>query len=167
MRSRKIQSSYKKQPVIQREREPLPRKYFFLTAVCGLLLVAGFFGAARQHFASIDYGIKNATLKKQVEELKSEQRRLQLNKEVALSPGEIKKSAKRIGFTEMTANNIQSFKAERVSFTEPTEKPNSELSLNKAEDKLKEKDQIEQTVSQKPVVEPKKVEVSDEKVKKS
>jgi cell division protein FtsL len=167
MRTRKIQSSQNKQQAIRREREPLPRKYFVLTAICSLILVAGFFVAARQHFASIDYGIKNAKLKKQVDDLKSEQRRLQLNKEIALSPGEIKKSAKRIGFTEMTANNIQSFKAERVSFTESAEKPISELSLNKADDKLEDKDRIKQTVSQKPVIEPKKVESNEEKVKKS
>ncbi len=167
MKSRKIQSSQKKKPAIHREREPLPRKYFFLTALCGLILVGGFFGAARQHFASIDYGIKNAKQKKKVEDLKSEQRRLQLNKEIALSPGEIKKSAKRIGFTEMTANNIQSFRADRISFTEPAEKPMSDLSLNKADDKIDAKDRIKQTVSHKPVTEPKKAEANDEKVKKS
>ena len=77
--------------------------------VCGLLLVVGFFGAARQHFASIDYGIENSKLKKQIEELKSEQVRFKLAKEVALSPAEIKKSAKKMGFTEMTASNIQAF----------------------------------------------------------
>lgn len=109
MRSRKIKAAANKSPRIKREREPVSIKYVILGAVCALILVVGFFGAARQHFASINYGIKNAKLKKQVEELKSEQRRLQLNRELALSPSEIKKSAKKIGFTEMTAKNIQTF----------------------------------------------------------
>lgn len=123
MKSRKIQTTRK--PLIKREREQVSLKYIAIASVCGIILAAGFFGAARQHFASINYGINNSKLKKQVDELKSEQRRLQLSKEIALSPAEIKKSAKRIGFTEMTANNIQTFSAEKTA-VELSEKPETE-----------------------------------------
>lgn len=115
MRSRKITKSPNKKPQIRREREPISWKYILLTAFCGLILVVGFFGAARQHFASINYGIENSKLKKQIEELKAEQGRIKLAREIALSPAEIKKSAKKLGFVEMTASNIQSFQAETVS----------------------------------------------------
>ena len=92
------------------ERDPIPWRRCLLTLICGLFLVVGFFGAARQHFSSIDFGIKNSKLRKQVEELEAEQRRMLLMKEVVLSPGEIKKSAKKIGFTEMSASNIEVFR---------------------------------------------------------
>ncbi len=75
-----------------------------------MILVVGFFFAARQHFSSIDFGIKNSKLRKQIDELESDKRRLILAKEIALSPAEIKKAAKKIGLTEMTASNIEVYR---------------------------------------------------------
>lgn len=95
----------------KREQNPIPWKYCLLTLVCGLFLVTGFFFAARQHFSSIDYSIKNSKLKKQIEELESDKRRLVLSKEIALSPGEIKRAAKKLGLQAMTASNIAVFPA--------------------------------------------------------
>lgn len=92
------------------ERDPIPWRQCLLTLICGMFLVIGFFGAASQHFSSIDFGIKNSKLRKQVDELEAERRRMLLTKEVVLSPGEIKKSAKKIGFTEMSASNIEVFR---------------------------------------------------------
>jgi len=73
--------------------------YVAAAAVC-CVLVAGFFLAARQHFSSIDFGIKNSRLRRQLDELQSEKRRLMLSKEITLSPGEIKKAARRVGFVD-------------------------------------------------------------------
>lgn len=92
---------------IKRERDPIPWRYCLMTLFCGFLLVGGFFIAARQHFSSIDFSIKNSKLKKQIEELEAEKRRLILSKEIALTPSEIKKAAKKLGLTEMTAANIE------------------------------------------------------------
>ncbi len=92
---------------IKRESGSIPWRYTLLTLFCALFLVAGFFFAARQHFSSIEYGIKNSKLRKQLDELEGEKRRLILEKEIALSPAEIKKAAKKIGMTAMTANNIE------------------------------------------------------------
>lgn len=122
---------------IRREKDPIPWRYCLTTLVCGLCLVAGFFGAARQHFSSIDYGIKNSNLRKQVEDLEDEKRRLQLSKEVALSPGEIKKSAKQLGMVELSASNME-------IFSTSDEKPLKE----KASKQL-----VEKTVDSKPVKE--------------
>lgn len=91
-------------------RDSIPWKYYFLTVACGLMLVVGFFFAARSHFSSIDFGIKNSRLRKQIEELESDKRRLILSKEIALSPAEIKRAAKKIGLTEMTASNIEVYR---------------------------------------------------------
>jgi hypothetical protein len=85
----------------QPERKPVgftvPLKYSLLAVLCASILVVGFFFAARQHFASIDYGIKNSKLRKQLDELQAEKRRLMLAKEVSLSPAQIQKAAQRLG----------------------------------------------------------------------
>ncbi|CAN5292093.1 hypothetical protein BH20ACI1_BH20ACI1_10930 [soil metagenome] len=108
--SRKKISPKKPTKKINRQSEPLPLRYILLTLTCGLILIVGFFFAARQHFSSIDYGIKNSKLKKQIEELETDKRQLQLAKEIALTPSEIKKAAQKIGLTMMTASNIEVFR---------------------------------------------------------
>jgi hypothetical protein len=65
-----------------------------------VVLVTGFFFAARQHFSTIDYGIKNSRLRRQLDELQSERRRLVLAREVSLTPGEIRKAARRVGYVD-------------------------------------------------------------------
>ena len=101
MSRRKISQTNQKKKT-KRQGNPIPWRYCILTLVCGLLLITGFFFAARQHFSSIDYSIKNSRLRRQLNELEADKRRLTLAKEIALSPAEIKKVAKKIGFTETT-----------------------------------------------------------------
>lgn len=72
-------------------------KTYLLIAMCMLLFVAGLFFTARQNFSSMDYGMKNSNLRKQVDDLESQKRRLLLARETSMSPAEIKKAAKRIG----------------------------------------------------------------------
>ncbi len=108
--SRKKITPKKPTKKFNRQSEPLPLRYILLTLTCGLILVVGFFFAARQHFSSIDYGIKNSKLKKQIEELETDKRQLILAKEIALTPSEIKKAAQKIGLTMMTASNIEVFR---------------------------------------------------------
>ncbi|MBC7900837.1 MAG: hypothetical protein H7070_12390 [Saprospiraceae bacterium] len=88
------------------EFNPLTWRYIIVMIVCGFVLASGFFFAARQHFASMEFGIKNSTLRKQLEDLESENRRLLLSKEVALSPGEIKKVARNLGFRELGTESV-------------------------------------------------------------
>lgn len=100
------------QPKIQRKRPAQvisSRRWptFIVMISCGLVLLSGFFLAGRQHFSSMDYGMKNSRLRKQVSELEAEKRRLLLTREVALSPSEIKKSVKRAGMLESTASEVQ------------------------------------------------------------
>lgn len=83
-----------------------PWRYVLLIIICACLLAAGFFFAARQHFMSMDYGIKNSRLRKQVEDLESEKQRLMLSREIALSPAEIKKTARHLGFGEITIATV-------------------------------------------------------------
>jgi hypothetical protein len=133
---------------ISRERDPIPWRYCILTLFCGLILVGGFFFAARQHFSSMEYGINNSKLKKQKDDLEAVQRQLLLAKEIVLSPSEIKKAAKKLGLTEMTAANVEAVyttnesqekpKAEKIS---ETKKPNQNVTeTNKSTDKKSEKE---------------------------
>lgn len=84
----------------------LPWSYFVVIAICGCIVAAGFLLAARQHFVSMDLGMKNSKLRKQLDELETENRRLMLAREVALSPVEITKTAKNLGFVEMSQTAI-------------------------------------------------------------
>jgi hypothetical protein len=146
--SKRKQSSKSKTQSFRHDRDPIPWKYCFLTLGCGLILVVGFFFAARSHFASIDFGIKNSKLRKQIEELEADKRRLILSKEIALSPGEIKKAAKKLGLAEMTASNIEVYRPnpnlKEKSKTEKliVEKPKLEF-LDKPEMLKKEDKKIE------------------------
>ena len=72
-------------------------KAFAAAAGCGLILLTGFFFAGRQHFSSMDYGIRNSRLRKQLDDLRAEKQRLLYTREVSLSPNEIKKAAKKAG----------------------------------------------------------------------
>ncbi len=126
-------------------------RYRFLTLACGLILIVGFFFAARQHFSSIDFSIKNSKLKKQIDELETDKRRLQLAKEIALTPSEIKKAARKIGLTEMTVNNktpenLPAKKSNDVVKPEQpkevkTEDVKKELNKTEKEEKVKKKPQ--------------------------
>jgi hypothetical protein len=117
------------------------------------MLVAGFFFAARSHFSSIDFGIKNSRLRKQIEELEADKRRLLLSKEIALSPAEIKKAAKKIGLTEMTASNIEVYRTARPEKSKAekliAEKPKLEF-LEKAAPIKKEDKKTEVKTEKKP-----------------
>ena len=83
--------------------------------------MSGFFLAATNHFSSMDYGMRNAKLRRQIEEIESRNRRLLLTREISLSPSGIKKAGRKIGLSEMTVTNI-----EVVAKTKPAQ--NSSLS---------------------------------------
>lgn len=93
---------------IQRKAATAPKRWrtYLLMSACGLTLVSGFFLAGRQHFSSMDYGMRNSKLRRQVDELEAEKRRLMLAREVSLSPAELKKAAKKTGITDPAASGV-------------------------------------------------------------
>jgi hypothetical protein len=133
--TRKNSSNTNKSKTQRTSRESIPWRYCFVTLGCGLILVVGFFFAARQHFSSIELSIKNSTLRKQIEELEAGKRRLILAKEIALSPAEIKKAAQKIGFREMTASNIEIFRPNSNPVDKTTANPAEKLKVEKAAEK--------------------------------
>lgn len=84
----------------------LPLSYLVVIAICGCVIAAGFLLAARQHFVSMDLGMKNSKLRKQLEDLETEQRRLVLAREVALSPREITRTARALGFADTLESSL-------------------------------------------------------------
>lgn len=80
---------------------------YSLILISSLMLATGFFFAATQHFSSMDYGMKNSRLRKQVDQLEAEKRRLMLAKEVSMSPVEIKKAAKKAGLLDPAPSVVQ------------------------------------------------------------
>jgi hypothetical protein len=74
--------------------------FYVVATVCCAVLVAGFFFAARQHFSSMEFGLQNSKLRRQVDQLESEKRRLLVSREISMSPGELRKAAKRTGSDE-------------------------------------------------------------------
>src|SRR5687767_13728723 len=71
-----------------------------LIVACAFVVAAGFFFAARQHFTSMEYGLKNSKLREQLQNLEAEKRRLLLAREVAHSPVAISKAARGLGMRE-------------------------------------------------------------------
>ena len=82
------------------ERTPTTWLYVLLTVVCAGILAVGFFFAARQHFASMELGMKNSKLRKQIEEMEAQNRQLVLAREIVRSPAEVKRIAATKGFRE-------------------------------------------------------------------
>ena len=80
---------------------------YVLTFSCIALLASGFFFAAHQHFSSMDFGMKNSRLRRQIDQLEAEKRRLMLAKEISLSPAEIKKAIKKAGMMDPLPADIQ------------------------------------------------------------
>lgn len=160
-RSKNLQRKSK----VRRQRDPIPWKYCLLTLVCGLILVAGFFYAARLHFSSMDYGMKNAKLRKQIDELTSEKRRHELLREIALTPAQIKKAAQKLGLSSMSARNIEnqdSKRSDQKVDEESTQKEYKDVkktnsSAEVAKDKIKEdRDSSEKSKKKKKQIEIKK-----------
>ena len=143
---------------IKHERDPIPWRYCLLTLVCGLILVGGFFWAARQHFSAMDFGIKNAKLRKSKSDLETEQRRLALVKEMSLSPAEIKKFAQKNGLQDLTVQSIETINPIKSVEPETTRKIDQDVTKTTISDKtgssklVKEtsRDLMTKTVSIKP-----------------
>jgi hypothetical protein len=85
--------------------------YYATATACCVVLVAGFFFAARQHFSSMEYGLQNSRLRRQLDELQSEKRKLLVTREVSMSPIELRKAVRRIGFMDSPASHVEAIKS--------------------------------------------------------
>lgn len=115
-----MENQMKKDPStsIRRPRRSRPPafQYYVVTTACCIVLVVGFFLAARQHFSSMEYSLQNSRLRHQVDQLQAEKRKLLVTREVSLSPIELRKAARRIGFMDTPLNTAEpSARQDRLS----------------------------------------------------
>ena len=81
------------------------------SVIVGITVVIGFALAARQHFAAHEFSVENVKLQRECEQLKTEQKRLLLEREMALSLDRLKQKAVKIGLQGITVNQISALPA--------------------------------------------------------
>jgi hypothetical protein len=62
-----------------------------------LVLAGGFVFAAKQHFAAVQFGYENETLRSERKRLTEENQRLELEKERTMAPDKLEPAARRLG----------------------------------------------------------------------
>ena len=93
---------------INREHDFSALSRLALLLFLGLALTGGFLFAARQHFASIDYGYKSEELRREQQRLLAEQRQLLLAREEASSPATLEPAARRLGLQPILPGQVGS-----------------------------------------------------------
>ncbi|HEY0366146.1 MAG TPA: hypothetical protein VGC73_06715 [Pyrinomonadaceae bacterium] len=82
---------------IRRSRDASALSRLALLLFCGLVLAGGFVFAAKQHFAAVQYGYQNESLRNERKRLSEENQRLSLEKERAIAPDKLAPAARRLG----------------------------------------------------------------------
>ncbi len=82
------------------EPAPFSWRYLLITIIGAVAVAAGLFFAATRHFSAMELGITNAKLRSQLQDLQNEKRRLDLEREIALTPAELRKTARSLGLRE-------------------------------------------------------------------
>lgn len=82
---------------IRRSRDVTALSRLALLLFCGLVLAGGFVFAAKQHFAAVQYGYQNETLRSERKKLIEENERLELEKERVTAPDKLEPAARKLG----------------------------------------------------------------------
>jgi cell division protein FtsL len=97
---------------------------------CGLVLAGGFVFAAKQHFAAVQFGYENETLRTERKRLMEENQRLALEKERAIAPDKLEPAARRLGLKPARPGQIATMTAqENLSQRRKDAKENLESTL--------------------------------------
>ena len=91
----------------ERTAERMPISYYLLVFLCGCILAVGMLFAARQHFMAMDLGMQNSKMRRQVDELRYENRRLLLEKETANSPAAISRAVRNSIRPDATSDTVE------------------------------------------------------------
>lgn len=82
---------------VRRSRDVTALSRLALLLFCGLVLAGGFVFAAKQHFAAVQYGYENETLRNERKRLVEENQRLELDRERAIAPDKLEPAARKLG----------------------------------------------------------------------
>ncbi|HWF87651.1 MAG TPA: hypothetical protein VN659_02415 [Pyrinomonadaceae bacterium] len=91
---------------IRRSRDVSALSRLALLLFCGLVLAGGFIFAAKQHFAAVQYGYQNESLRNERKRLLEENQRLALERERAIAPDKLGPAARRLGLQTPRAAQI-------------------------------------------------------------
>ena len=92
---------------VRRERAPVPWQYCLVSLACAVILAFGFFFAAKQHFSSIEFGMKNSDMRKAKEKLVADQRKLRAERDEVSSEANIEKAGLKIGLRKFSSDDYQ------------------------------------------------------------
>lgn len=93
---------------IRRTRDVTALSRLALLLFCGLVLAGGFVFAAKQHFAAVQLGYKNETLRSERKKLIEDNQRLALEKEKVTAPSKLEPAARQLGLQPATAGQVAS-----------------------------------------------------------
>jgi len=82
---------------VRRTRDTTALSRLALLLFCGLVLTGGFVLAAKQHFAAVQFGYENESLRIERKRLLEENQRLALEKERVTAPDKLEPAARRLG----------------------------------------------------------------------
>lgn len=100
---------------IQRERDGRALSRLAILLFCGLVLAIGFVFAARQHFAAVQFGYQNESLRQERARLVEEQQHLLLQKQQAYAPARLQSEGIGLGLKPLLANQMGTHKANKRS----------------------------------------------------
>ena len=105
---------------VRRSRDVTALSRLALLLFCGLILAGGFVFAAKQHFAAVQFGYENETLRNERKRLLEENQRLALDKERAIAPDKLEPAARRLGLKPARPGQIATLDAKQeVKEAEP------------------------------------------------
>jgi cell division protein FtsL len=116
---------------VRRQRDVAALSRLVLLLFCGVVLACGFVLAAKQHFAAVNYGYQNETLRNERQKLQEERRRLLLEKEQASSPARLDPAARQLGLKPATSGQIGAGSGKSEIQTKEQSSRDSSVSLNR------------------------------------
>jgi len=93
---------------VRRQRDVHALSRLALLLFCGVFLACGFVFAAKQHFAAVQYGYQNESLRREKQKLLEDRHRLLLEKERVSSPARLGPAARQLGLKPATSGQIGS-----------------------------------------------------------
>jgi cell division protein FtsL len=116
---------------VRRQRDVAALSRLVLLLFCSVVLACGFVLAAKQHFAAVNYGYQNETLRNERQKLQEERRRLLLEKEQASSPARLEPAARQLGLKPATSGQIGAVSGKSKIQTKEQSSRDSSVSLNR------------------------------------
>src|SRR5215207_5935081 len=95
---------------VRRTRDTSALSRLALLLFCGFVLAGGFVFAAKQHFAAVQFGYENESLRTERKRLLEENQRLALEKERATAPDKLEPAARKLGLKLARPGQIASMK---------------------------------------------------------